>query len=1459
MSSFLPSFLSSSEESTDDEPVEAMPKHALIGMVEDLRHDIDSIELEAEQHELILEQLEALDQMVPGKEADHKIEAYPPEERTVRWLEWIEERLADANIAESQLHRIIETRVIELADTVDDELPIDPTTTDTETWEYKFIELEVEQSGHYEMLSAGVTYDVLADAVAEFRADHSDYLDERSAASDSESPPDIETVAEDKDTTEAAAPDDEDEPDSPDSGAPSVITEDGTEIEPSAAPASEPQGDVTDDAAETTLTDRVSSLSESLPSLSGSEHTNTPRSEGSQPELTTQETDQDDGLPAWKINLLEHDPDPAAIDDETVMELIDAGYLETDGDNPDIETFAGPNAREMLEAHGERPNDPIWLGRGTNGKAVPIDQSSMFLHMMIAGKTGFGKSTQMFNMALQTIRAGYGCVVYDPGGDDSKELMEKIPENRIDDVVWIEPGKEDGYSTGFNFLQIGLDEDDPNYEKAVENLVDDLAKTLGQDEYWGPVMRRVSRSLIRAMNASKHDFNLLDLNYILLDQDSRERFRDIVEQEGIDWLDDSMRDIAEKDDEDLEPLRRRFEEWRENPIARRLISFRDGGVNIADAVENDKIIIVRMGSEGEDLKQMLMMAVLRRVWAAIRSRENEDAKDRDPFFVYMDEFHNLVPDDHSDSTIPTMFREARKFRLSLVIADQYYSEIPDHILTGINVNTDTVLSFNPGHIDQAREIAPTLDEDPQTLLNEGKYKSWTRLTVSGGNKTPAFKVHNLAPYPPVRRRETAENLIEQSLRKYGRNLSTEQIKSEMKFKAGRGELEVRGVAGDDATTDPEYQQQDGAIRDTLFESIYVTQIKQDAKGGFVPLDAVKAEWEQRAGDLGYKSKPAQILEGIPEEYVITENRSAGLFVCITADGLEAAGLTQNTGENASGGGEIHRLMLSQAFEAFTVMGCFVELPDQGDDGELPDGIATLPVDPVERVKQSDDPRAFNKALDKLESEYPALYELTDGRNISIEAEKSTIANPIQTLTNLRKAVNNGRFCVLAVKPPTNNGRAPDGADFEYWVRRGEQIIYQTERSGTHINSINRDEITCVRQTTAAGHRQFYNGDPLVLDDEIYPLRPDTEENVEWWERDGEIVVETEGGETIATFEDVWALAEPDKGAFPAYAVRDDNGELTVYESGTTHEYEDEDMMEQDWSTISEPFIPELEFDQTLPSKDDFAFVVFPLADSAVDEPVIVEGDERQPLLPEDQSLPTTNVAAAPDPNQPTDEERDTNEEGAEEADASDREAEAASGEATPTDETDSKDDEQPLIIDNTQSQNGADITAIEDLTVGGTAAVCGVIRSMQPPETIKRPDEQTVDPIRKIRIEDDTGEVQARLWGRHAEFDAEQGKEILIAGAVISGEIMDGSMTRIVDVHASDTIVDAPESISSGLPVDSTAADSDQVAVSDGAVDNTESPEQRGADQNGADDEDSGEYLGEDEDDDPNDDEPLLP
>jgi DNA helicase HerA-like ATPase len=112
-----------------------------------------------------------------------------------------------------------------------------------------------------------------------------------------------------------------------------------------------------------------------------------------------------------------------------------------------------------------------------------IPKETFYRHAAVLGVTGYGKSTLLTNNMKQLIEAGNGLCFIDPKGDDSERLAEIIPEDRRDDVIWIEPGGSGDLISGFNFINVGLPPDHPHIETAVSALVFDLKKMLGDGEY----------------------------------------------------------------------------------------------------------------------------------------------------------------------------------------------------------------------------------------------------------------------------------------------------------------------------------------------------------------------------------------------------------------------------------------------------------------------------------------------------------------------------------------------------------------------------------------------------------------------------------------------------------------------------------------------------------------------------------------------------------------------------------------------------------------------------------------------------------------------------------------------------------------------------------------------------------------------------------------------------------------
>jgi hypothetical protein len=916
-------------------------------------------------------------------------------------------------------------------------------------------------------------------------------------------------------------------------------------------------------------------------------------------------------------------------------------------------TFASLRARGMLADGRTNPDAPIWLGIGTRrGRDVSIEQRSMFRHLACFGTTGYGKSTLQKNVFRQIAELGAGGCYIDPGGDDAEELIEILPEHRLDDVVWIEPGSTRGRVSGFNFLDTSIPPESDQFDHAVESLVADFRHMLGASQGWGARMDGVTASLVRASANTEYEFTPADLFYIIETPENSRRFAEAVRAADLELLADSadkIADVAENDPNALEPLWRRFKDWVESPIARQFMSLRDSPIDIANAVAENKLIIVRMGPEDEDLKQMIGTAIFRRIWSVIRARAEMDRTERTPFYLLADEFDNLAS---QDGAIDQMLSESRKYRLSLFLSCQAPNQIQD-VLPALAANCDTWVSFSPGSPKDSRLVANNIGMDAETLQRDTPFHVWMTLDLPDRRQSSEpFRTYTLPEFPPLRTREERDEMILEYLHEHGLPTQTaEEVRDSILIRGGEGALEQSGALGLDSMVT-----EDNIPTDTILESVFVAAVRaSDDNDGAEPVttDRVHEEFENRTGVEMSEAKFSQQLE---TEY--------GERVEALREGTEKARLTetglsklfeQDTGGVENAGGPAHRYILRESMKTFLALGADAYLPSQ-DGEELPDGVADLPINPLADATSD---REYQQLKETCESEYGRLYELSDGKDIAIEAETTTLEKPKQTLTNLRKAVEQGRKCIFACKDGSydeDDFEDPDDAPshsslFEYWPRRGERVIHHTEGSVQNI-SCDFDRLTFVNETIGPTDedeadtdsdedeekltpgRIFYNkSKKMKIEPGVGALRPKATKSMQWRERstgeadtETEIVLEDKGGRgTVRSrFETADAVFDADREDFPAYYENTPDG-YVVHANGAQKTYDTKGEMKKDFKPIYPPFIPEREFtdesgDTRYPTADNFMFVVFPDDNNdEYDEPMIYEHGELRPLVPDDVS------------------------------------------------------------------------------------------------------------------------------------------------------------------------------------------------------------------------------------------------
>lgn len=362
-------------------------------------------------------------------------------------------------------------------------------------------------------------------------------------------------------------------------------------------------------------------------------------------------------------------------------------------------------------------------------------------HMYIIGKTGMGKSTLLENLVYTDIQKGHGVAYVDPHGDTAEKILQWIPEHRIKDVIYFNPGDRN-FPIAFNVLE----KVDPEYRNLVASGLVSVYKKLWADS-WGPRLEYILRYAILALLDSP-DSTLLGINRMLVD----EKYRKVVVARVLDpvvrafWEDEftqwNDRNLAEV----ISPIQNKVGQFLSNTMIRNIVGQRESSFSLREAMDQQKIIIMNLskGRMGEDAASLLGAMMITKIQLAAMSRVDIPEEDRKDFYLYVDEFQNFATE-----SFATILSEARKYRLCLTMAHQYIAQLEQGGSTAVRDavfgNVGTLITFRVGAADAEfleKEFSPqfTLED----ILNLPKYKIYLRLMIDGVATEP-FSADALPP------------------------------------------------------------------------------------------------------------------------------------------------------------------------------------------------------------------------------------------------------------------------------------------------------------------------------------------------------------------------------------------------------------------------------------------------------------------------------------------------------------------------------------------------------------------------------------------------------------------------------------------------------------------------------------------------------------------------------------------
>ncbi|MEY2986133.1 MAG: hypothetical protein RJB24_362 [Candidatus Parcubacteria bacterium] len=399
------------------------------------------------------------------------------------------------------------------------------------------------------------------------------------------------------------------------------------------------------------------------------------------------------------------------------------------------------------------------------GRLFGIKRDDRRRHMHIIGKTGMGKTSLLLNMAVSDIRNGSGLAFVDPHGDVADALLDYIPEHRIKDVVYFNPQDLD-YPIAFNVLG----DVSENQRHIVADGLVGVFKKIWADS-WGPRLEYILRNTILTLLENENS-TLLDIMRILVDKNFRAnivyKMQDPVLKQF--WLNEFEGYTDKLLVEAISPIQNKVGQFTSSPLIRNIIGQAKSSINLRDIMDQKKILIMNLskGAVGEGGAQLLGAMMITKMQLAAMSRVDILESERQDFYAYIDEFQNFSTDSFAE-----ILSEARKYRLSLILAHQYVEQLSEVVRGAVFGNVGTTVVFRIGAADaefMEREFTPVLTIED--LVNLPKWKIYLKLMIDGVTSQP-FSADTL-PDPEPELISNRYKIIEFSRKTYGRAKSSLQ-------------------------------------------------------------------------------------------------------------------------------------------------------------------------------------------------------------------------------------------------------------------------------------------------------------------------------------------------------------------------------------------------------------------------------------------------------------------------------------------------------------------------------------------------------------------------------------------------------------------------------------------------------------------------------------------------------------
>ncbi len=434
-------------------------------------------------------------------------------------------------------------------------------------------------------------------------------------------------------------------------------------------------------------------------------------------------------------------------------------------------------------APAQIPNSGLSLGvsryRGVE-RPIYLGEDDRRRHVYVIGKTGTGKSQLLEEMIMQDVHDGKGVAVIDPHGDLIDGVMSRIPPERAEDIIYFDPSDTER-PMGLNMLEAKTEEQKHFVVTSIVGLMYKLYDPMKTGIIGPRFEHAIRNAMLTVMSEPGNTF--VEVVRVLTDSSFVQELLPKVQDPIIRryWTDQIAQTADFHKSEVLDYIVSKFGRFVTNKLMRNIIGQSQSSFDFRKCMDEGKILLVNLskGKIGEENSNFLGLILVPRILISAMSRQEMPEEERRDFYLYVDEFQNFATPDFAQ-----ILSEARKYRLNLIVANQFIGQMEEEVKNAVFGNVGTLIAFRVGVTDAnylQHEFQPTFNE--ADLINIDKYNAYIKTIVHNEPVKP-FSIDltkDMSRVKAARNPHVAAAIVQLSRLKYGR--SRELVEAEISQRA----------------------------------------------------------------------------------------------------------------------------------------------------------------------------------------------------------------------------------------------------------------------------------------------------------------------------------------------------------------------------------------------------------------------------------------------------------------------------------------------------------------------------------------------------------------------------------------------------------------------------------------------------------------------------------------------------